>query len=247
MKLIIVDDEKRIRNTIKGILALHCPEVEIVAEAENTVVASQIIRSLQPDVVLLDIKMPGGSGFDLLKEMSPLSFKVIFITAFDQYAIEAFKFSAVDYLLKPVIPDELIAALARAKDQMNAELTAKKLEIFLENMKVPRNASKIMLNSQDKLHVVQVEEIVRCEADRNYTTFILSDKRRIVVSRSLKEYEEILTPFSFFRVHHSHLVNLAYIDHLDKKDGGMLILKDRSEVPVSSRRYSDLMIALNNL
>lgn len=248
IRVIIVDDEKRIRSSLINVIKLHYPNAIVVAEAENVSTAIEVIKLYKPDVVLLDIKMPGGTGFDLLKKISPVSFKIIFITAFDQYAVQAFKFSALDYLLKPVIPHDLVDALRRAEQQINSEILNEKLNVFIKNMNsFSREPKKIVLNSHDKIYVISPDEIVRCEANRNYTKFFLINKKPILVSRSLKEYEDMLSPLGFFRSHHSHLVNLLFVDRLEKKDGGMLIMKDGSEVFVSSRKYSDLVAALNSI
>jgi len=248
MKIIIVDDEKRIRSSLVNVLKIHCPNANVVAEACDVESAIEVIKANKPDVVLLDIKMPGGTGFDLLKLLMPLSFKVIFITAFDQFAIQAFKFSAIDYLLKPIIPEELVSALHRTEEQLSNEGTNIKFNAFMSNIDdLTRETKRIVLNSHDKMQVVNLGEIVRCEADRNYTLFILVNKKPILVSGSLKEYDDMLSPFGFFRSHHSHLVNLTFIDRLEKRDGGVLVMKDNSEAPVSARKYSDLVAAINHI
>ena len=248
IRIIVVDDEKRIRSSLKNVLQLHYPDAIVIGEAGDANSAIEAIKTHVPDVVLLDIKMPGGTGFDLLKQLMPFTFKVVFITAFDQYAIQAFKFSAMDYLLKPIIPEELVNALKRAEQQISSENTNLKFNAFMSNMSgLTKETKKIVLNSHDKMQVVGLNEIVRCEADRNYTKFILINKRSILVSGSLKEYDEMLSPFGFFRSHHSHLVNLSFIDRLEKRDGGMLVMKDDSEVPVASRKHSELVATLNRI
>jgi two-component system, LytTR family, response regulator len=248
MKIVIVDDEKRVRNTIKSVLELHYPAAKVVGEAENIQEAKLEIQNKNPDLVLLDIKMPGGTGFDLLKELMPLHFKVIFITAFDQYAIQAFKYSAVDYLLKPIIAEDLIDALDRSSNLIQAENENLKFDNLLTNFsQLSRDAKKIVLNTQDKIHIVGINEIIRCESDANYTTFTILNKKSIVMSKPLKEYDELLSPYGFFRCHHSHLVNLSMIDRLEKREGGVLIMKDNSEAMVSSRKYSELIQAISQL
>ncbi len=248
IKIIIVDDEKRIRTSLVNILQLHFPEAKVIAEAENIQTALEAIKTHAPDVVLLDIKMPDGTGFDLLKLLTPLTFKVIFITAFDQFAVQAFKFSALDYLLKPVIPEELASALQRAQEQINTENINAKLNVFMSNMNgLTRETKKIVLNTHETMHVINIIDIVRCEADRNYTLFILANKKNILVSGSLKEYDEMLSPYGFFRSHHSHLINISFIDRLEKKDGGRLIMKDGSVALVSSRKKDELVEALNRI
>jgi two-component system LytT family response regulator len=246
LRLMIIDDEKRIRTSLKKVLELHCPDTEVVAEADAVATALETIKAAKPDVLLLDIKMPDGSGFDLLRQLPASGCKVIFITAFDQHALQAFKFSAVDYLLKPIIPDELISALSRAREQLRKPDSG--LEVLMSNLNsITRESKKVVLNSHDKMQVVGLNEIIRCEADRNYTLFILKDKKPILVSHSLKEYDEMLSPFGFFRTHHSHLVNLYFVDRLEKTDGGRLVMKDGSEALISSRKYSDFIAALNRI
>ena len=248
LNIILVDDEKRVRNSLKSVLEIYYPAATVIGEAEDILEAKELILRLNPDVVLLDIKMPGGTGFDLLKQLMPFSFKVIFITAFDQFAIQAFKYSAIDYLLKPIIPDELVAALDKSAEILYVTDETLKFDNLLDNFsQLTRDLKKIVLNTQDKIHIVGITEIVRCESDANYTTFTLLNKKPVVMSKPLKEYDEMLTPFGFFRSHHSHLVNLSMIDRIDKKDGGVLIMKDNSEAMVSSRKYAELVIAIGNL
>ncbi len=248
LNIILVDDEKRVRNSLKSVLEIYYPAATVIGEAEDILEAKELILRLNPDVVLLDIKMPGGTGFDLLKQLMPFSFKVIFITAFDQFAIQAFKYSAIDYLLKPIIPDDLVAALDKSAEILNVTDETLKFDNLLDNFsQLTRDLKKIVLNTQDKIHIVGITEIVRCESDANYTTFTLLNKKSVVMSKPLKEYDEMLTPFGFFRSHHSHLVNLSMIDRIDKKDGGVLIMKDNSEAMVSSRKYAELVSAIGNL
>lgn len=248
LNLVIVDDEKRVRTTIKNVLELHYPNANVVGEAEDIETAKEKIKETNPDVVLLDIKMPGGTGFDLLKQLMPLSFKVIFITAFDQFAIQAFKYSAIDYLLKPIIPEDLINALDKSVELINIQNETLKFENLIDNFsQLTKDSKKIVLNTQDKIHIVAINEIIRCEADANYTTFTLLNKKPVVISKPLKEYDEMLSPYGFFRCHNSHLVNLAMIDRLEKREGGVLIMKDNSEAMVSSRKYSELVAAISNL
>lgn len=245
LKIIIVEDEKRIRASLRNILSLHFPEGEVIAEAGDVNSAIDVIKQLSPDVVLLDIKIGGGSGFDILRKLMPVDFKVIFITAFDEYAVQAFRFSAMDYLLKPVIPEELVKALNLVRSQKETDA---RLKILLHNKEhSSHELKKVVLNSHDKIDVIDVNQIIRCEADGNYTHFTIHDRKGIISSRPLKEYEEMLVPYGFFRSHHSHLINLAYIERLEKKDGGKLIMKDGSVALVSARRYSDLVSAINQL
>ena len=247
MRILIVDDEKRIRRSLVNVLKIHCPYVLVIAEAEDVASASVAIYKHKPDVVLLDIKMPDGTGFDLLKKLMPLAFKVIFITAYDEFAIKAFKFSAVDYLLKPVVPSELAEALQRLEKQLDNENTNSKLDALFSNMSVTTKENrKLVLNSQDKMHFVNPNEIIKCDANGNYTNFVLTNNRKITCSKSLKEFEDALIPYGFFRSHHSHLVNLSFIDHINKSSG-VLIMKEGSETPVSERKYNELVAAMNKI
>ncbi|MBN8694168.1 MAG: response regulator transcription factor [Bacteroidetes bacterium] len=244
LQIILVDDEKRVRNSLRKVLQLNYPEADIIAEADNIADAESFIRTLKPDVVLLDIKMPGGTGFELLNKLFPLQFKVIFITAFNEFAIKAFKYSAIDYLMKPVIANELIESLNKAKQKINTEEENIKLKTLIENLGFKNK--KIVLNTHEATHIVSLNEIIRCEAERNYTYFYLLDKKPILMSGGLKEYDGLLSPDGFIRCHHSHLVNLSFVSKLDKKQGGVLILKDGSHVPVSSRKYAELSEAINS-
>lgn len=247
VKLIIVDDEERVRISLKNIIALHYPEAIIIGEAEDVGSAMEIIREKKPDVVLLDIKISGGTGFDLLKQLMPVNFKVIFITAFDEFALQAFKFSALDYLLKPVIPEELVNALSRAEQQLLSEHLNVKLNVLMHNLSdLTRETKKLMLNSQDKILVVALNEIVMCEAQSNYTCFTLTEKRTVLVTATLGDYDEKLRPHGFFRCHHSRLINTRFVDRVERQEG-LIVMKDGSKVVFSSRKYSELLLALQLL
>jgi two-component system LytT family response regulator len=244
LKIILVDDEKRVRDSLRSVLKLHYPEAEIIAEAENIIEAENSIKNLKPDVVLLDIKMPGGTGFDLLDKLIPVNFKVIFITAFNEFAIKAFKYSAVDYLLKPVIAEELIHSLSNAIEKINTEQENIQLKTLIENL--GPSEKKIVLKTSEATYIIGVNEIIRCEAERNYTYFHLHEKKPILMSGGLKEFEEMLSGDSFIRCHHSHLVNMNFISKLDRKRGGLL-LKDGSQIPVSNRKYAELSVAIGKI
>jgi two-component system LytT family response regulator len=241
LKLIIVDDEARLRTSLRHLLTMYYPSAVVLAEAEDVESAAAEIKKHQPDVVLLDINMPGGNGFDLIKKFNPVTFKIIFITAFDNYAVQAFKYSALDYLLKPVNPDELVSALQKAQQQLQTEELSVKLNTFISNMSnLGREAKKIVLKTQDMVHVLSISDIIRCEADRNYTKFILSSGKNILVSGSLKEYDDMLCQDKFFRSHHSHLINLSYIDRVEKQND-QLVMKDSSLVPLATRKKDALL------
>ncbi|OFZ02255.1 MAG: hypothetical protein A2491_13210, partial [Bacteroidetes bacterium RIFOXYC12_FULL_35_7] len=199
LRILIVDDEKKVRNTLRNLIKLHYHKADVIGEAEDVNSAADAIREHEPDLILLDIKMPGGTGFDLLKQYNPIPFKVIFITAFNDFAVQAFRFSAIDYLLKPVIPDELVNALQRVEQEIDKENLMLRYNVLMENLK--RDNKKIVLNSADSMQIVLINDIIRCEADRNYTRIYIHNKNNILISKNLKEFDEMLSPSGFLRVH----------------------------------------------
>jgi two-component system, LytTR family, response regulator len=248
IRALLVDDEKKARSTIQNMLQLYCSNVELVGEAATITEAAELIARLKPDLVFLDINLPDGTGFDLLQKFNTIHFKVIFITAYEEYAIKAFKFCALDYIVKPIHPDELIEAVGKAEEVLGKEHVAERLQAFIVNMESStREVKKIVLKTSDSIHVVNMLDIIRCEADRNYTVFFLNDSKKILVSNTLKEYDELLSSYRFFRTHQSHLVNTHYIERYEKKDGGYLVMKDKSMVPVSVRKKEILLDLLDKI
>lgn len=244
-RVLIADDEKNVREAISSLLAMYCENVEVVGESSGMASTIAAIEALSPDVVLLDINLKDGTGFDVISHFKTPKFKIIFITAYQEYAVQAFRFSALDYILKPVQPELLADALKRAREVIDQEKTALKLDAFIHNMQhLSRGPRKIVLNTQDTMHVVNIDDIVRLEADRNYTRFFVLNQKMILVSGSLIDYDEMLSPAGFLRSHHSHLVNLSHVDRFEKKDGGKLIMKDGSEALVSIRKKDELLAAL---
>lgn len=232
MKLLIIDDEKRTREMIAKMVDSFELGIECFPIGENVQSGLQAIKEVQPDLVFLDIQMPDGTGFDLLNSIDDRNFEVIFITAFEEYALKAIKFSALDYVLKPIDSDELRAALTKAAGAIDKKVDSEQLETLNFNMQ-NTNRKKLVLKTHESVHVVDLENIIRCEADRNYTSFFLKDGKKILVSKTLKEYETLLSGNQFFRVQQSHLINLNYVDRFDKKNGGSVVMKDGSEVPLS--------------
>ena len=242
MKTIIIDDEEKSRKIIYNYINSYCSNVEIVAQADSVASAYKAITELKPELILLDINMLDGTGFDLLNKFEKLNFKIIFITAYEEYAIKAFKFSALDYLLKPVNPQELIDSIQKAHRVIDFEALEVKYKTFLANYNPQIKADKkLVLKTAESIHVIEVKDIIRLEADGSYSNIYINDGRKIMVSKNLKEYEELLTNYNFFRPHHSHLVNLNFIQSFEKRDGGTLIMKDKTAIPVATRRKDDLM------
>ena len=248
IKAIIIDDEKNAREAISEIIKIYSSNVSIVAEAENVKYGIEAIHAHRPQLVFLDIDMPDGTGFDLLKKIGDISFKIIFVTAYEEYAVKAFRYSALDYLLKPVDPDELIKSIASAEESINKENIGKQLETYFSAASnANRKPQKIVLKTTDDIFVIDISDIIRCESDGNYTTVHLNDTKKIMVARTLKEYEDLLSIHGFIRPHQSHLININYFDRFHKSDGGYVILKDKSEIPVSSRKKEQLLKMLEQL
>jgi two-component system, LytTR family, response regulator len=247
MRILIVDDQKKVRGSIRGHIETHYPAVTLILEASNISSAMEIIESESPEVVLLDIRMPDGTGFDLLKKLMPLNFKVIFITAYEEYAVQGFKYSALDYLLKPVDAMELVNALQKASYQIQQDELNRKLSNFMQNLnEAKREAKKIVIKSKDSIRVISINEIIRCEADDSYTKFFLAGNKTILSSETLKNYDDILKDSGFFRSHHSHLLNTAHIVSFEKSKS-MVITSDGHKVPVSVRRKEQLLQLLEKI
>jgi two-component system LytT family response regulator len=248
LRAVIVEDEKRSRETLIGLLKRHCKNLEIVGEAENVSTGVDIVTKEKPDVVFLDIQMPDGSGFKLLEQLNQVDFDVIFTTAYDQFAIKAIRFSALDYLLKPIVSDDLVNAVNKAEKKRMARDSRKNIEVLLENMnRPPAESPKIVLSTSERINVVKIDDIVRCESDNYYTMFFFTNGKRLLVSKTLKEQEELLGEYNFIRPHKSHLVNVKYIKSYLKTKGGNILLEDGSEVPVSRRKKEYIMEIISNL
>jgi len=248
IKAIIIEDEKMSRETLRRMLEKYCPTVTVLAEADGYRKGLEEIRKQQPDVIFLDIQMPDGSGFRLLEELEEIDFEVIFTTAFDQFAIKAIKYSALDYLLKPIIPQDLIDAVNKVEKKISDSRTRKNLDKLLANVKSQEDFSrKIVLSTSEMIHVIHVDDIIRCESDNYYTNFHFTDGRRLLVSKTLKENEELLSRYNFIRPHKSHLVNTKYILNFIRQEGGYILMSDGSKVPVSRRKKDKILEIIYNL
>src|SRR6056297_2468292 len=212
IKAIIIDDEKNARQAIKQIVERNFQNIFIAGDADDVKSGVQLISKTSPDLVFLDIKLPDGTGFDILKQAQQTDFSTIFITAYNEHAIKAFKFSALDYLLKPIDIDELKIAIEKVNKTHQVENTKKKLEVFLENINnINKEVKKIVLKTSESIHLINVNNILRCESDGNYTKFYFTDRPPLLVSKNIKEYFEMLKDYQFFRPHQSHIVNINYI------------------------------------
>jgi len=242
IRTIIIDDEDNARNNLQAILADNCPNVE-VAEMQGTVADGiKAIKKHKPDLVFLDVKMQGETGFDLLKGLDEHDFELIFTTAHDEYALKAFKFSAIDYLLKPIDIDELKNAVDKVEDKLSSRNSKARYDLMVNNLKSTNGSfEKIALPTTDGLIFVQRKNIVRCESADNYTTFYLINGEKILVSKTIKYYEELLLEYNFFRVHQSHLINLNHLKQYHKGEGGYAVMTDDSAVIISRRKKESFL------
>jgi two-component system LytT family response regulator len=245
IKAIIVDDEQHCIDALQTMLQKKCPEVTVLGGVNSVKEARDMIAELQPDVVFLDVEMPHQNGFELLKLFDKITFDVIFTTAYEQYALKAIKFNALDYLLKPFSVKELQDAISKCVSRRNGqagEQTTSPIEVFLQNMKtLHQTHKKIALPTINGLVFMPVQNIVRCESTGNYTRIFFTDKKNLMVSRPLKEFEELLTDVDFFRVHNSHLINLQQMQSYIQGEGGFALMSDGTQVEVSRRRKADFL------
>jgi len=245
LKALIIDDEIRASDALRLMLERFTPQVSSIVVCNDARQAAEMIRTLQPQLVFLDIKMPHLSGFDLLRSLPNRDFKVIFTTAFNEFAIKAIRFSAFDYLLKPVDVEELMAAVNRYENaQKTAHLNDELLSNMIHNMNAVDQNFRLALSSREGVHFLEPHQILYCEALSNYTRFYTTDGRQFLASRTLGDYQELLQPYSFIRCHKSSLVNRRYIAYVDHD--GFIIMKDGSKLEVSKRRRAEVMKLLAN-
>lgn len=248
LRAVVIDDIESIRKENISLIKSGFPEIAVVGQADSVASGVKVIRELSPDLVFLDVEMPDGTGFDLLQKLSPIAFKVIFITGHEDFAIRAFRFSAVDYLLKPLDSRELREAVKKAEDSLTREVFDMKLHNLFANLERPKDLQKLVLKTADRIYSVNIQDIINCEADKNYTTFHFINAPKLIVSFSLKEYETLLRPYNFFRTHKSHLINMAYFEHFVKADGGnTIVMKNKTVIPLSVRKKEEFLISLENL
>jgi len=247
IRCVIVEDEEMARKVLKSLLTQYCKDVMVCAEADDVESGKAMIEAFRPDLVFLDIEMPGGSGFKLLSSLDNIDFEVVFITAYEQFAIKAIRHAALDYLLKPVDPKELVAAVEKVNEAKYKKTLKRQYDSLLKNIDPEQLVvRKISISTSDKIHLIEVDNIIRCESDNYYTILYFKDGSNLLVSKTLKEMEQRLEEYDFLRTHKSHLVNLRCIMNFIK-DEMMVVMTDGSKVPVSKRKKENILEVINSL
>ena len=247
IKAIIIEDEPDLRELSRSLLQDNFIDIEVVGEADSVDGGVELIQNTQPHLVLMDIEIKGGTGFNILQRVKPYTFKLVVVTAFNQFAIKAIKFSALDYILKPINEFEFVSAIENALKLIEPGQLEQQMAHLVDMYEKKTQAKKIVLRTSEAIHVVNISDIEYCQSDNTYTTFNLSGGEKIMVSKPMKEYAELLEECDFFRPHQSYLINLHAISRIDKSDGGFVILKNGSEIPISSRRKQMINEMLNHL
>lgn len=243
MKVLVIDNEESIRESFISALRVFCPQIEHIEEADSIASGKEKIESYEPELVFLDVELGDGTGMDLLSQLEKITFNIVFITAHNKYAIDAFKYSAIDFLLKPINPEELIRSVHRAEKKCNSDNLVKQLTVLKnEYSNTSRQDKKIVLSEHDSIHIVKSSDIIYCSSEGNYTTFYTSTSEgKIVISKNMKVFEDLLSPIGFIRVHNSYLININKIEKYDKGDGGLLYVTGGIKIPVSQRKKELLM------
>ncbi len=237
IKAIIVEDEIKGLNNLKTLLREHCPNLEVIGDADSVESGLNLLKQpdINPDVAFLDVNLRDGQVFQLLNQLEVINFDIIFVTAFEEYALKAFEYSSIGYIVKPIDPDKLIETVNKVKPK-NDQSINERLDVFKQHYSNPNAFEKISIPAIDGIYFINIKEIVRCEAEDNYTHIHLQSGERITASKTIKFYEELLSGFNFYRVHKSHLINLNFMRKFVKGDGGFLIMDDSKRIEVSRRR-----------
>lgn len=244
MKAIIIDDELSGREVLKKLVELNCPDVTVVNTLNSIETGLMAIREVKPDLVFLDIQMPNASGFDLLNQLDKIDFEIIFVTAHDAYAIKAFKYSAVDYLLKPIKVSELIDAVNKAAERVEKKHPGDNIKFMMDKISPSKKTflnNKILLPTLGGYNIIEVSDITYCKSESNYTRFNFVDGKNLVVSKTLKEFEPILLENNFFRIHRSYIINLNCIAKYNKGKGGEVVMKDGAILEVSREKKDEFL------
>ncbi|HVX25302.1 MAG TPA: LytTR family DNA-binding domain-containing protein [Parafilimonas sp.] len=247
-KAIIVDDEQHCIDRLGNLLKNYCGDsIELCGSFHSVEEGLKAVNSVKPNLVFLDVEIKDKTGFDFLKHLPEINFEVIFTTAYDKYAVQAFKFSAIDYLLKPIDAEDLQAAVKKLNEKISQKDLAHKFDTLFYNLKNIQNPSKrICVPVLTGFVFIQIDDIIRCESNVNYTTLFLKDKQKLLVAKTLKEFEELLKEYNFYRIHNSHLINLACIKTYHKGKGGTVTMLDGTEVEVSTRRKDEFLKKIMN-
>jgi len=246
LKAVVIEDELRTREAIINVVNQECSSIHVAGSGQDIQTGFNAIQKYRPDILIIDIELADSTAFDLLKKIANINFQIIFVTAHEGYALQAIKFSAFDYILKPFSVKELTGAVNRAINKVIKEKPEASIEILLSHID-NKGERKIVLKTLDEIHLVKVLDIIRCEADSSYTHFFLKDGSQLTVSGSLKGFEEMLNPYHFFRVHHAHLVNLSEVKKFRRAEGGCVLMTDGSEIPVSTRKKERLIEKFSTL
>jgi two-component system LytT family response regulator len=247
---VIIEDETRFLSAFKSVLQSACPEVNLLGDAGSVSSALDLIKKNNPDIIFLDIQLSDGSAFDLLKQLSKdntKNLRIIFTTGSNEFAIQAFRFSAIDYLLKPIVKDELIEAVNKAKALIKIEGAQDQYKVLLENVSKTDSEKKICLSTSNEMRICEVSTIIRCESEHNYTTFYFTNEKPLMISKTIKDYEDMLGGHGFERVHQSHLVNLKHVKSFLKKEGGFLLLNNGTEIPIARRKKDQVLEKMKKL
>ncbi|RMF00937.1 MAG: DNA-binding response regulator [Bacteroidetes bacterium] len=248
IKAVIIEDEAKGLQNLQNLLAKHCPQVSVVGTADSVATGYKLLSDLDDelDVAFLDISLPDGLVFQLLNRLRPITFDIVFVTAYEEHAIKACEYASIGYVMKPIDPDILVEAVERINNK-KAQETDRRLEIFQSYMNNPNAFTKMSISALDGIYFVNIKDIVRFEAEDNYTHIYLQNEERITASKTIKAYEDMLTPFNFYRVHKRHVINLNYMRKFVKGDGGYLIMDDGMKIEVSRRRRPAFMEQMKRL
>ena len=238
---IIVDDEKSNIENLENLLKKNCPDVNVLATANSSQQAMEVIARYQPELVFLDIEMPRGNGFDLLENLPEINFEIVFVTAYNQYAIKAIRFYALDYLLKPINVDELKTAVSRAKSKLRERKENERIQLLKQYLREPEKPKKIALPMADEIQFIEIDQILYCIGENNYTQFYLVNKSRILVTKTIKEFEELLSTHGFVRVHRSYIINLRYVKAYVKKEGGYILMINDAQISISRNKKEEVL------
>ncbi|MCU0429149.1 MAG: LytTR family DNA-binding domain-containing protein [Cytophagaceae bacterium] len=242
LKAVLVDDESASRETLRNFLHKYCPEVEVIGEADAVPSALELLSNCKPDLVFLDVEMPFGNAFDLLEQLGDVSFSTVFVTAYDHYAIKALNFSASYYLLKPIDIDELIAAVEKVKKDRSISHDLPHAKILMENLKQNgMQQRQLVLPVLEGFEIVRIQDIIRCQANDNFTDFYFVNNKKLMICRTLKFYEDLLSDSGFMRIHKSHLINIQYVKKYIKGKYGTVIMSDNAEVDISPNKKEEFL------